>query len=194
MLEIKKRKALRPFGLKPMLIKKELGCGADGYVYAYGKTKAIKIAEGSRMDHRAVKKRMWYICKRRSSVAKIYKWGVLPMPIFSPGYFILMERLTPIHFDMREFFTDFRDRYLVDYLMGEDKISNSDYWVDLETDDQKRVKHFLRSVRQMKWWHHDLHGRNVMQDKKGNLKMVDMDSLMPRFKDYENSATDSDRP
>lgn len=194
------RKSFKRARLNTSKIGPYIAGGADGDIYEYGQFKILKVSKGLRIKAKHVFSRMRYLTRPRRCVVKIHKWDKFHDG-FEEGYWLLMERLKPISNNMEEFFTDFRDNeFLESYLKSNisnleqffcsrECITNGtdiiDQWREFQPKEQKQIKQFLYLLRKMKWWHDDLHGENVMQDKNGNLKMIDIESIMPRFKHYD---------
>jgi hypothetical protein len=42
----------------------------------------------------------------------------------------------------------------------------------------RKVQNFIRKARKLKYQHHDIHEWNIMQDKRGSLKFIDLESFM----------------
>jgi hypothetical protein len=107
---------------------------------------------------------------KNPSVVKLHKVGVLrnikdEYGDVSSYYYYIMDKLSMIPKKCRQNYVNEIDLVLS---CGE-PISN---------DIPRKIKYFINKARQLKYNHHDIHSHNIMQNKKGSLKFVDLESFM----------------
>jgi hypothetical protein len=107
---------------------------------------------------------------KNPSVVKLHKVGVLrnvkdEYGDVSSYYYYIMDKLSLIPKKCRQNYVNEIDLVL----------SCGEY---ISNDIPRKIKYFVKKARQLKYDHHDIHSYNIMQNKKGSLKFVDLESFM----------------
>jgi len=106
---------------------------------------------------------------KNPAVVKLHKVGVLNNIKTNYGdyknyYYYVMDRLSLIPKKQRRNYVN-------------------EIQLALECDDDishmpRKVNNFVNKAKKLKYFHHDIHDGNIMQDKRGQLKFVDLESFM----------------
>ena len=100
------------------------------------------------------------------SVVKVYEFGSVIIKGKSPYYYHVMEQLFPIPNNADGLWVE---KILWDYYYNHRKIPAFC---------SKNIQNFLLRIKKLKIKHHDLHLGNIMLDRFGKLKLIDLESFL----------------
>lgn len=153
---------------------RKIGWGGEGFIYGYGRDRVLKInlssysGEDWKEFHREVDETLRMVRQKRNrNIARVYDWGSLPD---ERVFYIEMERLRPLGKNEAETFKRYQGYY---------QEKRWDEWeeIGVRSESGKKMKEFIKGVRRFPGWHSDLLHFNVMKDKAGIWKAVDLESF-----------------
>jgi len=152
-----------------------LGWGAHGTVYKYGERKAIKFGSKWATDKRYKKlKKFIKKTKRYKAVVNVYDCG----RVGEEMYWIIMEYLPkPLSSKERCGHIYTLKGYMMRSWYKGGKNWSHDKAYDLKRL-PKRWQTLARSMRRIKERHIDMHTGNILKNKKGEPKMIDIESFV----------------
>lgn len=148
-----------------------LGSGGEGFVYGYGRGRALKINlntyEGDKEEiERALR---WVVETKPIVVARVYRYGWLREGL----WWIEMERLRQLEGRECDKFSEYVGKYY--HKKKDARILRP------RTEIGKRRREFLIGIREIrekyKLYHNDVLGINVMKDRLGRWKLIDVESF-----------------
>ncbi|MFA6609072.1 MAG: hypothetical protein WCT07_04170 [Candidatus Paceibacterota bacterium] len=101
-----------------------------------------------------------------SSVVKVYEFGSIKIENEAPYYYHVMERLFPIPKNKDEIWIQ---DILFEYYYHRKSIP---------VFCTKNIQEFLIKIKQLKFKYNDLHSRNIMLDRCGKMKLIDLESFL----------------
>jgi len=101
-----------------------------------------------------------------SSVVKIYEFGSINIENEAPFYYHVMEKLSPIPRNKDEIWIQ---KILWEYYYHRKSVP---------TFCSKNIQVFLNKIKQLKFKYNDLHTRNIMLDRCGKMKLIDLESFL----------------
>lgn len=154
-------------------IGKKIGCGLDGEVYEYGKSRAIKIGYlESPIYYMKLLSLIEIAQKGEDGLVKVYEHGNMRSDGFE-YYYLIMERLNKIkNISYDEF-----------YMMKHRRISDI-----LDMRMKKLLLQSKRIERKHKIYYYDLHINNIMKTNKGEYKLIDLESYIERGENEDSNS------
>ncbi len=149
-----------------------LGFGDDGYVYDYD-GRAFKFAcENLYTATVAIQRIQRIYCNPNKYIVKIHSYN-----FYKENYWYEMDKLYPLS----------EKEYSIFYeiFINQDEVHSgftSEWILHLDKKYRKSRQHrkmlkFLKRIRNLPITHLDLHGGNIMKDKAGNYKLIDVESI-----------------
>lgn len=107
---------------------------------------------------------------KNPAVVKIHKVGVLKVYLYDDYYpdnyyYYVMDKLSLIPRKCRQNYVN-----EIDFALSCDETLSSDM--------PRKIKNFVKKARKLKYSHQDIHDGNVMQNKRGTIKLVDLESFI----------------
>jgi RIO-like serine/threonine protein kinase len=157
-------------------IGESLGCGSDGYVYQYGPNRVLKVSTFAFHNPRVAIERVKFFLQRpHKHVVNVYACGLI-----GEVYWYEMEQLRPLSEEEVNIFYEVfenHDEYMADLgATWQLRI----YKKHRKSRLHRRMLRFLRQAQKLPLIHHDLHNDNIMKDRRGKYKLIDVESIRSR--------------
>jgi hypothetical protein len=152
----------------------------DGCIYRLHKypDRVVKIAENYRHRFNSLGILEYIMNSKNPAIVKLYKIGsftairrVEGKSVEQEYYYYVMDKLKLIPIGLRESKVSAIETAL--YFP-----ENKEYIKQYERYMTSKVKTFITHARKIKYTYHDFHEWNIMQNKKGALKFIDLESFM----------------
>jgi hypothetical protein len=152
----------------------------DGCIYRLDKypNRVVKIAENHRSRFNSLGILEYIMNSKNPAIVKLYKIGsftairrVEGKSVEQKYYYYVMDKLKLIPIGLRESKVSAIETAL--YFP-----ENKEYIKQYERYMTSKVKTFITHARKIKYTYYDFHEWNIMQNKKGALKFIDLESFM----------------
>jgi serine/threonine protein kinase len=102
------------------------------------------------------------------AVVKIHDYGSVVLDSSAPYHYHVMDKLEPLPKTKDTFWVE---DILTEYYYHRRNVP----WFCSE-----QIRCFLSQLKKLKYKYHDLHSQNVMLDRNGKLKLIDIESFLPQ--------------